>query len=118
MRVVLDRQAGLRFGPDAHREDHAGRQRIGLLRIERRDLVEIEEGLDVGRPDPGFLLDFAQRGEWDRLVWIEAAGDALPEAREDPPRRAADEQDLGPPVADSEDPALDDVRSGRHRRRA
>src|SRR6478752_7284251 len=82
--------------------------------MELVDEVEVVQRLDVVGTEPGLLMELAEGALDDPLAGLEGARDALPESGEDPSRRAADEQDLGPLDAagrhrDSEHPAVDEV---------
>src|SRR3989304_5790326 len=105
------------FGTRSHAQgvDRGLDDRIGALVVEGADLVEVVAGLDVVRPQAGLLGHLPQGRERHALAVVQAARDALPEAREDAAGGAADEQELrlGAGRRHAEDPALDEVGADR-----
>ena len=96
------------------------------LVVERGDVVEVVEALDLGRSEAGLLEHLAHGRGRNPLARLHAARHALPQAREDPVRRAADEEDLQAIRVrarvvrrrrrhDAEHPALDEVGAEAHR---
>ena len=72
-----------------------------MIAVDRRlvelvDEVEVVEALDVGAAEAGLLGELAQGAQRDPLARLERARHALPQAGQDPPGSAADEQDLRP----------------------
>ena len=115
---MLVGQDRLAVGSDAHGKDRRGQDRVHAGLVELVDLVQVEQARDGRLVEAGFLAQLTQRTGHDSLARLERARDALPQAGQDPARRAAQQQDLElsrDRAATAEDPDVDQVGSNQSR---
>ncbi len=120
-RIVLVRQGRLAAGWDPDGKDRRGQDPFDARLVELVDLVEVEEALDRRPVEAGLLVQLAQGSADDRFAGLERARDALPQAGQDPARRAAQQEDLDRVrprlrrAGATEDPDVDQVRPDQSR---